>query len=282
MIIFSRPMIPNIVLAFCVSIISIIFCSCRDTSLKNYRAEQVNPCKYFKLKFDEKNGKLGSGFTWREIEVDHDNLSNFIGEHKQRFMYIVINKCGDLSKYFQMFPDTAKINAMFCDDLQNKQFLSYFLSLCNLKNPADTSAQQVFSLQEVTHVAARYFYLEESNRTVPGKGIQYGLTYHAGCVGINGLKDLKASRDYSVVEAFTFEAIMSSYSKRHSHIIRNFEKYIDESLKVKRDTTIDFHTAVDRLRHKLYGLMENDVALRNEILQFYKRNADNVGFVINK
>ena len=262
-------------------IISCFLCCCRDSSLKNYPAEKVNPCKYFKLKFAKINGKLTGSFSWKVKEVEHDYLSNFIRDHEQRFMYIVINKCGNISQYFQQFPDTAKINSMFCSDLQSKQFLSYFLTLCNLKTIGNTSLKEAFTIEEVIQIASRFYYLDEPSKINPGKKPQHEIYHKVGCVGINGIKEFKVFRDYSIIEAFCFEAIMKNNSIRKSHSVRNFENYIEEARKVKVDTSIIFHSAVIRLRNKLFKLMETDKALKNELRNFYKKNVDNLGFVIN-
>jgi hypothetical protein len=104
------------------------------------------------------------------------------------------------------------------------------------------------------------------------------IGYHI-CVGLNGISEISTTRDCTVLEAFCFEAIFENL-KGNPNFIKNFNSYLDKSLKENKKHFTDFKTLLNNVKEECYVNMENDNELEKLILHHYRKNKDNISFTI--
>ena len=91
----------------------------------------------------------------------------------------------------------------------------------------------------------------------------------------NESSELKSKKDFTVLEAFCYEAIIHSYI--HDNIC---VKYAYDLLKKNRNNDISHDSLQTVVRKGTYKKMEADQNLRKALLNYYKKNKDNIGFTI--
>ncbi|GEM_PF-1268063 len=201
-------------------------------------------------------------------DLPGDKKQDFYQKFHRRFEYILLNKMdyakAGLHRYLK---DTAELNRRFCALLtEDKQVSSYLATLSNEQQ----EKKETYTIKEMMQVAARFFWLQ--NR--PSEGWIYYT-----CIGNNGQKESRYERDYSVLEAFCFEAIFSYLEGEKSPRFRiAARKYLDEIAATvpeakRRDPDIIFAA-----RQSLYRKMEQDAGLQDALLRYYRKYGNTFGF----
>jgi hypothetical protein len=155
-------------------------------------AQKIDLCQYFGIRVSnrvfEGENHLGQSFNVKnELE---GKLGKFITQYNERFNYIVIKCFKGSDTFSKLFPDSNKINTVFCQQLHNNEkFIQYFEQLTPLKFLNKEVEPQQFTEAELMYVASRFFYC---NRVTKDTGIGSKI-----CVGINGVKEMKTERDLS-------------------------------------------------------------------------------------
>ena len=121
-------------------------------------------------------------------------------------------------------------------------------------------------------VASRFFMCD----TIREKDTTIG--YHV-CIAINGTGELETTRDYTVLEAFCFEAIFSSLRGKPK-FIEDFNNFVTTASRDDREHFIDFQTHLTIVKKKCYESMEKDQNLENTLMKYYNQNIDNINFKI--
>lgn len=219
-----------------------------------------------------KVAKTDSGYTTYVSphikDIAGDKKQAFFKRFHRRFDYILINKVNlEGADLYKMRNDTAALNRHFCELFtQQKELSGYFDVLSN----AEKGAKQMFTVAEMMQVAARFFWLErkESGR----------WTYYI-CIGNNGQKESNYERDYSVLEAFCFEAIFSYLDQRKSpRFFIAADKYFDTIKRVTPEADRQDTAVILAARQSLYYKMEQDADLRQALLRYYRRYGNTCGF----
>lgn len=208
-----------------------------------------------------------------------DATGRFISRHSRRFEYLLVNRVdvkNQVQTYKKMFPDTVKISKMYADHLaQSDSFLTYLNTfLAPMQEPANQQ-EIVYSEAELMDVASKFFFCD---RVRPDSTIGMHV-----CIGLNGVKEAKWSKDYTLLEAFCFEAIFenlfndndeddgfmdssSAYKKNSSQAHLKQSKNLDEYL--------------EKVKLEVFDQMAHDESLREALLTHYQENAENLPFKI--
>lgn len=201
-------------------------------------------------------------------DIAGDKKQAFFKRFHRRFDYILINKVNvEGADLYKMRNDTAALNRRFCELFtQQKELSGYFDVLSN----AQTETKQMFTITEMMQVAARFFWLENKESR--------GWTYYT-CIGNNGQKESAYQRDYTVLEAFCFEAIFSYLDRRKSpRFYIAADKYFDAIKQGTPEADRQETAVILSARQNLYQKMEQDAELRQALLRYYRRYGNTFGF----
>lgn len=230
---------------------------------------QSNYCARFSaLKMIQDDSGYKTYISPHVNEVRVDKRQAFYQKFYQRFQYILVNKLSDemveLPKYIG---DTAELNRRFCTLLtENKQVGNYFAILSNESQGQKAS----FTKKEMMQVAARFFWLQHSEA-------DGWLLYK--CIFNNGQKESNYERDYSVLEAFCFEAIFNYlYRRKTARFFIAADKYSDEIVDALPQAGHRDPAVLLAARQNLYHKMEQDADLQDALLRYYRKYGKTFGF----
>ncbi len=201
-------------------------------------------------------------------ETAFDKKQAFFRKFRRRFDYILVNKVNvEGADLYQMRNDTAALNRRFCELFtQQKEVSGYFDVLSN----AQTGTQQIFTIAEMMQVAARFFWLQHTEA-------DGWLLYK--CIFNNGQKESNYEKDYSVLEAFCFEAIFSYlYKRKTPRFSIAADTYFDEVSAEVPDSKRQDPAIILAARQNLYQKMEKDADLQKALLKYYRRYGNTFGF----
>ena len=201
-------------------------------------------------------------------ETAFDKQQAFFRKFHHRFDYILVNKVNiEGADLYQMRNDTAALNRRFCELFtQQKAVSGYFDVLSN----APTGTQQIFTIAEMMQVAARFFWLQHSDT-------DGWLLYK--CIFNNGQKESNYEKDYSVLEAFCFEAIFNYlYRRKTPRFSIAADKYFDEIIDAVPKASYRDTAVLLTARKDLYQKMEQDADLQKALLSYYRKYGNTLGF----
>ncbi len=254
---------------FILSLSSLLSCSER---LFTEQVDREKFCKYFNIRIEKKisNGRKYSTATTKINTIPNDEVSTFIKNHSHRFNYLVKKIfISEIIKDRNF--DSVYLNNKFCTAISSDSFYQNFTLLTsgekNINNKLLT-----FSIPEMMEISSRFFMCDNIQKS------DTAISYHI-CVGINGISELKSARDYTVLEAFCFEAIFKNLN-RHSKFKENFNRYIKNSSQKNLRNFESFETHLLKVKEECYGNMEKDEDLKITILKYYEKNQYNVNFKI--
>lgn len=186
---------------------------------------QIPLSKYIELKveqYEEDNEKY-IGVSPKIKDKLSGKEGKLINKYHRRFDYLLQNKTQFQGIYDKLYPDTNKINILYIDSISNdSNFVSYFTDF-NKALTSNVVKKSKFSKAELMTVASKFFYCD---------GIKPDSTISSHiCIALNGVTEAKWSKDYTLLEAFCFEAIFENYyvkDKIRNKFVDNFVKYIKE------------------------------------------------------
>lgn len=173
-----------------------------------------------------------------------------------------------------LYPDTVEVKRQYLNKyLEDEKLTGYFeAALAPIENPA-MKRTATFLQEELMEVASKFFFCSGvSEDTV--------ITTHI-CVGLNGVKEANWNKDFTLLEAFCYEAIFSSFDDEDSEVMNAF-------LAVKKESQNRFFEQITTLEQYLEdvklevfeGMRMNEV-LKAHLLDYYDRNKENLPFVIS-
>lgn len=241
-------------------------------------AQSVNFCDYFSLEVSQSNyeGKMYQSANPIVLENIHDPVSLFIKKHAMRFQYVLFNYTELWDTISSFYPDNNRIHDEFCKLILNDFTVKkYLIELTPNKLTHLETEKQKFTVHELMAVASKFFYCDTINQT------DTSIQSHV-CIGINGLKDLQTTRDLTVLEAFSIEAIFHYLMKsRLPSFYRDFEQEKKHLVQENLKNFKNFESYLIAVRKGCYVRMENNVDLKNKLLAYYQKNIDNLNFVID-
>lgn len=256
-------------------ILTFILCllSCRH-EIYIQHIDRAKFCQYFNLQISKhfSNGRSYISTSTQIQNVANDQVSEFVKKHNLRFDYI-ISKTFSSILHKEKTMDSAFLADKFCSFLSSDTFYNQFNRLTNADRDRTPKEGLRFTTSEMMRVASRFFMCDQ----ISEKDTSIG--YHI-CVGINGISEMLVLRDYTVLEAFCFEAIFKNLRKR-SKFLRNFNAYISRASRQCKERFTNFKTYLNCVKNLCYEYMEKDDDLKVTLLEYYKKNLNNLHFEIN-
>ncbi len=233
------------------------------------KKNQIKTENYVDLVYykDKSSDKVLS-HIYTEIKDTQDSIGVFIKNHIPRFAYFFSNKI-ELDTLKKLYPDTIQIKQIFAKQINEKQFVSNFSKLANLKK----QTKELYSIDEIMKVASRFFVVVNSGNTFRIKI----------CAGGNDFHDLNAIKDVTLIESMTYEAITSAFDKKKSErpkFINNTRVYFSDA--IKNPDSLNNNALSKLAENRLYEMMEKDESLKSFIIEYLIENSNNIPFGIKK
>lgn len=238
-------------------------------------SQDLNYCDYYSIQFSL---IVDEGHEYKSCEPiifaeQTDRAGDFFRKHRNRFDYILYKHINDYKELGDYFPDTNRIRQAFCDQvLHSPKIQHYFAHLTPAFITAQKPEKDTFKLDELMLVASRFFYCDYINKA--DTSIQSHM-----CIAINGQKDIHASRDYTVLEAFNCEAIFYYFGKKKDPLfLRQFTTFTRKTSQEKRFEFADFESYLLLIRNLSYDYMQHNDDLKKKLLNYYHKNRLNLNF----
>jgi hypothetical protein len=203
-------------------------------------------------------------------------------KYKRRFEYLLINipeihrpdKAGVRNGLGELYPDTTEIKKrymkVYSDD---QQLVKYFNeTMLPVDNPG-LEQSRTYSADELMKVASVFFYCD---RVDPA---DTSVQAHV-CIGLNGVKEAKWDKDYTLLEAFCYEAIFHEFDNEHSRIWDSFVSKKKQSCARFRANILSLDQYLEDVKADLISRMKKDEVLKQELLRYYEANKVNLAFKI--
>lgn len=240
-------------------------------------ASQIQLSDYIRLNVQEYQevGQKYLGVSPEMKTTAPGSVGEAIARFPRRFHYILQNKSSFQNMYEKLYPDTARINQLYTASLlADTLFMKYFNQLIApfSEQPA---AVTKFSQIELMQVASRFFYCDAVKKDAT-------ISSHI-CITLNGLQGITFTKDYTLLEAFAFEAIFENYytpDKKRNLFITNFLTYIKEGEQKEKVLVASPDAYLKKVRAYCFTKMEQDKDLKQVLLDYYIKNKDSFLFRI--
>jgi hypothetical protein len=195
--------------------------------------------------------------------------------YPRRFEYLLQNEThfNDLADWY---PDTIRINEVYAERLgANKPFLTYLSQLLRPLTRSAKARQITYQPDELMLVASRFFLCDQVRPDTT-------ISWHV-CIGLNGMKEANWKKDYTLLEAFCFEAIFDKMFSKNSDDTRymnQFLKAVDESTKKRRPSMTDKEHLLEQVKRDVFRTMQSDSILKKHLLNYYHQHAPTLPFTI--
>jgi hypothetical protein len=118
-------------------------------------------------------------------------------------------------------------------------------------------------------VASRFFYCD---MVFPDTTVQSHV-----CIGINGVKETKWEKDYTLLAAFCYEAI---FTAKDSMLDNSYASEKKEACAAHRTAITSLDQYLLDVRADLFERMKHNELLKNLLLNYYQENKSNLAFTI--
>ena len=206
-----------------------------------------------------------------------------LNKYARRFEYLLMNVSAmhqptgvkERTEIWNLYPDTVKLKQLYLEKfVQDEKLVNYFEeTYVPIANPA-WEITKTYTPEELMEVASKFFYCDQ---LLPDTIVQFHI-----CIGINGVKEAKWDKDYTLLSAFCYEAIFNDLDKDASQIEASSlteKKSACEQFK-KNITTLDKY--LEDVRLDLFSRMKNNAILKEKLLAYYELNKNNLAFKISK
>jgi hypothetical protein len=201
--------------------------------------------------------------------------------YRLRFDYLLINVPHIHGKdmvqkridIWSLYPDTVRLSELYLQEFSGDKklkhsFMKSYLALANPKRKKKT----FYSKSELMNVASKFFYCDD---VLPDTTVQMHI-----CVGLNGIKEANWDKDYTLLEAFCYEAIF--------HELDLDKSLVDaELLSVKDDATKKYKPAytikeafLENVKLEVFERMKRSSVLEKSLMDYYQFNSNNLAFKI--
>jgi hypothetical protein len=200
-------------------------------------------------------------------------------KYKMRFEYLLMNVSEmhqptgvtERTEIWNLYPDTIKLKRLYLDKfIQDVKLANYFEETnAPIANP-ELEITKTFNQEELMEVASKFFYCDQ---LLPDTIVQSHV-----CIGINGIKEAKWDKDYTILAAFCYEAIFDDLDKDSSQIDKAYttEKQMACEQYRKNITTLDKY--LEDVRLDLFSRMTTNAVLKRKLLLYYELNKNNLAF----
>ena len=209
------------------------------------------------------------------------NSNSELSKYKKRFEYLLMNVSEmhqptgvkERTEIWNLYPDTIKLKRLYLDKfIQDLKLVKYFEETnAPIANP-DLKITKTFNQVELMKVASKFFYCDQ---ILPDTIVQSHV-----CIGINGIKEAKWDRDYTLLAAFCYEAIFDDLDKDSSQIDETYSSEKKLACEQFRKDITSLDKYLEDVRLDLFSRMENNAILKQKLLLYYELNKNNLAFKI--
>lgn len=243
--------------------------------------EPFNIADYFGIRAQKHDDNGKESIRIDPIIKNHiqDSIGHFINRYPKRFNYLLTNRTdlrSELPRYEAMYPDTAKISQAFAHHLQQRD--SFLLYVNTFLTPIRNPSQEItiaYSQDELMEVASKFFFC---NRVRPDSTIGVHV-----CIGLNGVKEAHWAKDYTLLEAFCFEAIFENLlndTQEDDGFMKNVARYRDDASEVHLSLAKNLDDYLEEVKLVVFEKMKYDETLKEELLKHFQENKKNLPFEI--
>ena len=238
---------------------------------------QINLNDYIRLhiQYYEEDGEKYLGVSPEIRTSAPGKLGQAMRQYPRRFRYILLNKSHFQNTYEPLYPDTGKINRLYTDALSKDSLFVFYFNRLAAPFLHPEIKKEKYTRAELMMVAARFFYCD-------GVRKDSRITSHI-CINLNGLKDASFSKNYTLLEAFCFEAIFENLrttDDKPNRFVENFKAYIREAEQKEKVSLSSLNDYLAQVRQYCFTSMEKDTSLKQTLLDYYTRHRDSIPFII--
>jgi hypothetical protein len=203
--------------------------------------------------------------------------------YKRRFDYLLLNipelhgsdKIKERDSINRLYPDTLEIKRIYLDGYsQDKKLTEYFEeTYAAIKNP-DQQRDKIYSHDELMEVASKFFYCDQV-------GSDTSIQMHV-CIGINGMKEAKWEKDYTLLAAFCYEAIFNDLDTEDSRLRDAYASEKKVSAEQLKKNIITLEKYLEDVKLDLFNRMSSNAILKEKLLAYYELKKDKLAFRIVK
>lgn len=203
-------------------------------------------------------------------------------DYNRRFEYLLINvsKMHQLEyaekrkKIWDLYPDTIKLKRLYLNEfIQDKELENYFETTYSGITDSSFISTIIYTENELMEVASKFFYCD---KVFPDTTVQSHV-----CVGLNGVSEANWRKDYTLLEAFSYEAIFDDLMKDSSRIDETYSFEKKEACEKHKATITTLEEYLIEVRTDLFKRMKIDPTLKSVLLEYYEANKDNLAFRIS-
>jgi hypothetical protein len=201
--------------------------------------------------------------------------------YRRRFEYLLINipdihlpeRVEERNKLFNLYPDTSAMKRLYLKKLSHdKKLTKYFRETFSPITDLNLQKENAYTAGELMEVASKFFYCDY---VAPDTTVIAHI-----CVGINGVNEAQWKKDYTLLQAFCYEAIFNDLDNENSQIWESFvSKKKKSSERFKRNITT-LNNYLEDVKLNLFEEMKNDEILKQVLIDYYKLNQHNLAFRI--
>jgi hypothetical protein len=208
--------------------------------------------------------------------------NNSLAPYEKRFEYLLINvpkihqpeKFKERNAIWSLYPDTIQLKRKYLKKFSHdKALTSYFQK--TMKPIVDSNAKIniSYTIDELMDIASKFFYCD---KVLPDSSVQAHI-----CIGLNGIKEANWKKDYTLLEAFCYEAIFDDLDEEKSIIWKTFEQIIFESEQKHKTKFTSSEVYLENLKLEVFNRMKYSEILKLELIAYYQFNKGNLSFKIS-
>lgn len=201
--------------------------------------------------------------------------------YRLRFDYLLINvseihgidKVQQRYDIWSLYPDTILLSKLYLNEFSgdkklSKLFKESYLAIENSKEKKKTS----YSEEELMTVASKFFYCDE---ILPDTTVRMHI-----CVGLNGIKEADWEKDYTLLEAFCYEAIFHDMDLDNSLVDVELSYVKEQATQKYRPTFTSKEAFLENVKQEVFEKMKHSSVLRQSLEGYYRSNSNNLAFEI--
>jgi hypothetical protein len=255
------------ILTYFVVLILFVSCQANKSIIRDHVTIQVYPYE---------DGNEMKAAAMPAIKDDSE-----LARYSRRFEYLLINisqihlpeKSGERNKIFALYPDTVALKKQYLEKyVEDKNLRAYFEETLDPMTNPDVAITKIFTVDELMAVASRFFYCDLIE---PDTNVQAHV-----CIGLNGIREASWVKDYTLLEAFCYEAIFDDFDQEVSPIWDSFVAEKGKACQKHRHAIISLDQYLEDVKLDLFERMQQDEILKNVLLNYYELNKNNLAFKI--
>ena len=252
---------------FLIILISVISCKAQKSIISENVTIEVNTYQ--------------DGNKTRASAMPELKTNSKLRKYQRRFDYLLMNvseihlpeKSKKRNQIFSFYPDTSKIKRLYLQKyIQDKKLSAYFKEAVAPVNTPNMKITKTYSVDELMEVASKFFYCDKVNSDT-------NVQSHV-CIGINGLKEPKWEKDYTLLAAFCYEAIFSDFDKDTSQILESYSVAKKMSCQQYRKSITSLEKYLEDVKLDLFNRMKSNAVLKEELLKYYELNRTNLALIL--